>query len=88
MSDATLAALLPVAVISPIGGAVLAPLAARLDRRLPLAISMLALAAAVVILALVAPRVYGGHVVAHYMGNVVPFGAGRSASHSPPIRSG
>ncbi|MGH2850028.1 MAG: complex I subunit 5 family protein, partial [Solirubrobacteraceae bacterium] len=74
MTDATLAALLPVAVIAPIGGAVLAPLAARLDRRFPLVISMLALAAAVVILALVAPRVYGGHVVAHYMGNVAPFG--------------
>ena len=36
MSDATLASLLPVAVIAPIGGAILAPLAARVHRRAPL----------------------------------------------------
>jgi multicomponent Na+:H+ antiporter subunit D len=74
MTDATLGALLPVAVIAPIGGAVLSPIAARLDRRLPLLISIAALAAAAAVLVVAAPRVYGGHVIAHYMGNVVPFG--------------
>jgi multicomponent Na+:H+ antiporter subunit D len=74
MSDATLASLLPVAVIAPIGGAILAPLSARLDRRAPLWISLVALGCALAVLLVIAPRVYGGHDISHYMGNVVPFG--------------
>jgi len=74
MSDATLGSLLPVAVIAPIGGAILAPLAARVDRRAPLAISLAALGAALAVLLMVAPRVFAGHVITHYMGHVVPFG--------------
>ncbi|HEY7966612.1 MAG TPA: proton-conducting transporter membrane subunit [Solirubrobacteraceae bacterium] len=74
MSNAALASLLPVAVIAPIGGAVLAPLAARIDRRAPLLVSLLALGASLAVLLVVAPRVYGGRDISHYMGNVVPFG--------------
>jgi len=74
MSDATLASLMPVAVIAPIAGAVLAPLAARVHRRAPLVISLLALAAALAVLLLIAPRVYSGHDLSHYLGNVIPFG--------------
>ena len=74
MSNATLASLLPLAVIAPIGGAILAPLAARLHRRLPLVISIVALAAALAVLLVIAPRVYGGRDISHYMGNVVPVG--------------
>ena len=74
MTDATAASLLPVAAIAPIGGAILAPIAARLDRRVPVWISLLALAASLVVLLAIAPRVYGGRVISHYMGNVTPFG--------------
>lgn len=74
MSTATLASLLPVAVIAPIGGAILAPLVARLDPRAPLLISMVAMACSLAVLLVIAPRVYGGVDISHYMGNVVPFG--------------
>jgi multicomponent Na+:H+ antiporter subunit D len=74
MSNATLASLLPVAVIAPIGGAILAPLVARVDRRAPLLVSLLALGTSLAVLLVVAPRVYGGRDLSHYMGNVVPFG--------------
>jgi multicomponent Na+:H+ antiporter subunit D len=74
MTNSTAASLLPVAVIAPIGGAILAPLTARLHRRAPLWISLVALAAALAVLLIVAPRVYGGEDISHYMGNVVPFG--------------
>ena len=50
-------------------------------------ISMVALAAALAVLLVIAPRVYGGHDISHYMGNVVPSAATRSASPSPPTRS-
>jgi multicomponent Na+:H+ antiporter subunit D len=74
MTNSTAASLLPVAVIAPIGGAILAPIAARLHRRLPLWISLAALAAALTVLVVIAPRVYSGHDVSHYMGNVTPVG--------------
>ncbi|HEX6490814.1 MAG TPA: proton-conducting transporter membrane subunit [Gaiellaceae bacterium] len=74
MSQATLASLLPLAVAIPITGAVAAPLAARLSRRLPLLISVAAASGSTVVLCLVAPRVYGGHVLAHYLGHWVPVG--------------
>ena len=74
MSDATLASLMPVAVIAPITGAILAPLAARMHRRAPLVISLFALAGALAVLLLIAPSVYRGHDLSHYMGNVTPFG--------------
>ena len=72
MTHATLASLLPLPVMVPIGGAVCAPLAARVDRRLPLVLSLLALAAATAVLALAAPTVYRGRLLVHYLGAVTP----------------
>lgn len=72
MSDATLASLLPLPVVFPIGGAVLAPLLARLSRRAPLVVSLLALVASTVVLAMLAPMTYGGKIQAHYLGKVGP----------------
>jgi len=68
----TLSSLLPLPVAIPIAGAVCAPLVARIDRRLPLAVCMLALAASTVVLGLLAGRVYGGTVLVHYLGKVGP----------------
>jgi multicomponent Na+:H+ antiporter subunit D len=72
---ATLSSLLPLPVVIPIAGAVCAPLAARIDRRLPLVICMVALAGSTVILGLFAGRVYGsGTVLVEYIGRVLPVG--------------
>jgi multicomponent Na+:H+ antiporter subunit D len=68
----TLSSLLPLAVVIPIVGAVCAPIAARVDRRLPLVLCMVALAASTVVLVLFAGPVYGGTVLTHYMGHVLP----------------
>lgn len=75
MTDAGLASLLPVAVVLPIVGAIFAPLAAKLSRRLPLVLSVLALSATTVVLALPAVRVYDGTILVHYLGHVRPHGA-------------
>ncbi|HEY5196849.1 MAG TPA: proton-conducting transporter membrane subunit [Solirubrobacteraceae bacterium] len=72
MTIGTLSSLLPLPVAIPIAGAVCAPLVARIDRRLPLAVCMLALAASTVVLGLLAGRVYGGTVLVHYLGKVGP----------------
>ncbi len=74
MTHDALASLLPLPVIVPIVGAVCAPLAARLDRRLPLALSLVALAGSAFLLALAAPTVYGGRLLVHYLGHVTPIG--------------
>ncbi|MGZ0146051.1 complex I subunit 5 family protein [Kribbella sp. WER1] len=65
-------ALLPVPIVLPIGGAVLAPLLSRLSARAPLVVSLLALGGASGVLLLFAPQVYGGHLVGHALGNVGP----------------
>ncbi|MBO0890503.1 MAG: hypothetical protein J2P14_06285 [Acidothermales bacterium] len=72
MTTPVLAALLPLAVVIPLTGAVAAPLLARLSRRLPLVVSVVALAGAAVPLALAAPSVFSGTVVVHYLGGWVP----------------
>ncbi|HWH09964.1 MAG TPA: proton-conducting transporter membrane subunit [Solirubrobacteraceae bacterium] len=72
MTVGTLSSLLPLPVVIPIAGAVCAPLAARVDRRLPLVVCMVALAASTLVLGLVAGRVYSGTVLTHYMGHVIP----------------
>ncbi len=77
MTHGALASLLPLPVVVPIAGAVCAPLAARVDRRLPLALSLVALAGSAFLLALAAPTVYGGRLLVHYLGHVTPIG-GRS----------
>ncbi len=74
MTLATLSSLLPLAVVIPIVGAVCAPLAARIDRRLPLVICMVTLAASTAVLVLFAGRVYGGTVLVEYVGRVLPVG--------------
>jgi multicomponent Na+:H+ antiporter subunit D len=74
LTSGTLSSLLPLAVVIPIAGAVCAPLAARVDRRLPLVVCIVALAGSTLVLALVAGRVYGGTMLVHYMGKVLPVG--------------
>jgi multicomponent Na+:H+ antiporter subunit D len=74
MTTAGLEAVLPLPVVIPIGGAVASPLLARLSKRLPLIVSLLAMAGSTACMALLAPRVYSGHVLVHYMGNWVPVG--------------
>jgi multicomponent Na+:H+ antiporter subunit D len=77
MSHAGLASLLPLPVAIPITGAVLAPLAARVSRRLPLIVSLVAMAGATALLGLIAPTVYRGVILTHFMGHWLPV-AGRS----------
>ncbi|MBO0848574.1 MAG: hypothetical protein J2P20_03865 [Pseudonocardia sp.] len=72
MTPAAGAALLPVAVVVPIVGAVAAPLLARLWRRLPVIVSVAALCTSTVILVLVAPSVFSGAVLVHYLGGWAP----------------
>jgi multicomponent Na+:H+ antiporter subunit D len=74
MSRSTLGSLLPLAVAVPLAGAVLAPLASRVHRRLPLVLALLALTGSTAILLLAAPTVYGGHLLVHYLGHVFPVG--------------
>ncbi|HEY2176126.1 MAG TPA: proton-conducting transporter membrane subunit [Mycobacteriales bacterium] len=72
MSDAALASLLPLTVVIPIVGAVAAPLSARVSRSLPLVISVLAMAGTTAVLLLLAPTVYSGHILTHFMGHWTP----------------
>jgi multicomponent Na+:H+ antiporter subunit D len=64
--------LLPLTVAIPLAGAVLAPLAARVSRRLPLLISVAALGASGGLLLAMAPTVFGGRLVAVFMGHWEP----------------
>lgn len=70
----TLAAALPLAVAFPIVGGILAPLLAHLHRRLPLVVGIAAVSGALVVLALVAGRVYGGNgkVLTHFLSGEKP----------------
>src|SRR5947209_20041074 len=72
MTRAGLASLLPLTVAIPIAGAVMAPLAAKVSRKLPLLVSLACLVGDTVVLALMAPTVYGGTPLTHFMGKVVP----------------
>jgi multicomponent Na+:H+ antiporter subunit D len=63
---------LPLAIVAPIAGAVLAPLASRFSRYLSLALSVAASTASVVVLALCAPRAYRGEVTTAYLGGWTP----------------
>jgi multicomponent Na+:H+ antiporter subunit D len=71
-STAALGSLLPLAVAIPLAGAVAAPLLARLSTRLPVVVSAASLAGTTAILLLMAPRVFGGHTISHYMGLWTP----------------
>ncbi|MBS2961423.1 Fe-S-binding domain-containing protein [Actinocrinis puniceicyclus] len=74
MTVAAAGSLLPVPVALPLTGAVLAPLLARVFKRLALIVSAVALLGSLAVLALIAPKVYGdgGGVLAHYMGGWGP----------------
>lgn len=72
MTTALLGSLLPLAVAIPLGGAVAAPLLARLSTRLPVIASVASLGGAAVILALAMPDVFRGRIFAHYMGLWTP----------------
>ena len=74
MSHAWLASLLPLTGALPLLGAVLAPLAARFSRHAPLVISALALLGSGTILVMMAPTVYGGYLLSHFMGHWNPVG--------------
>jgi multicomponent Na+:H+ antiporter subunit D len=72
MTLAALASLLPLPVVFPLCGAVAAPLLARWSRRLPVIVSLAALAGSAAVLLALAPRVFPGRVLAHYLGHWTP----------------
>lgn len=72
LSTAGLASLLPLPVTIALVGAAVAPLAARVSGRLPLITSLVALTGSSAILVAMAPTVYGGTQLTHYMGHWVP----------------
>ena len=74
MTTAGIASLLPLPVVIPIGGAVVAPLVARIHRRLPLVVSTIALLSTTVVLAIIASRAYqaDGLVLSHFLGHWGP----------------
>jgi multicomponent Na+:H+ antiporter subunit D len=66
------AQVLPLAVIAPITGAILTPLAARISRHLALALAVAAAAAGIAALAVNAPTAYRGEVSTAYLGGWSP----------------
>ena len=72
MSLPGLSSLLPLPVAVPLAVAAFCPIASRIWRRLPLVACLLALGASSAILLAMAPTVYGGHLLAHFMGHVLP----------------
>jgi multicomponent Na+:H+ antiporter subunit D len=73
VSTAGLSGLLPLPIAIPIGGATLAPLLARVSKRLALAVCILSTAGAGGVLLLLAPKVYGGYQLTHFLGRWAPF---------------
>ncbi|HWG23691.1 complex I subunit 5 family protein [Actinospica sp.] len=74
LSTAALGSLLPLAVAIPVCGAVAAPLLARWSRHAALIGCLLGMGGALTVLVIVAPRVFGGTVLVHYMGGWKPVG--------------
>ncbi|GAA5195865.1 proton-conducting transporter membrane subunit [Rugosimonospora acidiphila] len=72
MTAASLASLVPLPVAIPLAGAAVAPLAARLYRPALTVVSVLALLASAAVLVVIAPTVYGGHVLVEYLGKWGP----------------
>jgi multicomponent Na+:H+ antiporter subunit D len=72
MTIAALSSLLPLPVAIPLAGAVTAPLLARVSSHLAVVVSLLGLAGSTVILLLEAPTVFGGRIIAQYLGNWRP----------------
>jgi multicomponent Na+:H+ antiporter subunit D len=71
-SNAALGSLLPLAVAIPLCGAVAAPLLARGHRHASLIGCQLSTGGALAVLIFVAPRVFGGTVLVHYLGGWKP----------------
>lgn len=72
MSNAGAASLLPVAVVIPLVGAMVALLVGRLSARAAVATMVVALLGSGGVLAEVAPKVFGGRVLVHYLGHWLP----------------
>jgi multicomponent Na+:H+ antiporter subunit D len=72
MTIPALASLLPLPVAIPLTGAVTAPLLARVSRRLTVIVSLFALAGSAGLLLAEAPTVFGGTIIAHYLGHWTP----------------
>lgn len=72
MTDAALGSLLPLTVAIPLSGAITAPLLARWSVRAALAVCLATLCGSLTVLLLLAPRVFGGTVITHYMGGWKP----------------
>ena len=72
MTIAALSSLLPLPVAIPLAGAVTAPLLARVSSHLAVIVSLLGLAGSTVILLLEAPTVFGGRIIAQYLGHWRP----------------
>jgi multicomponent Na+:H+ antiporter subunit D len=72
MTIAALSSLLPLPVAIPLSGAVTAPLLARASSRLAVIVSLLAMAGSAAILLVEAPTVFGGQIIAQYLGHWGP----------------
>jgi len=72
VSTALLGSLLPLTVAVPIVAAACCPIVARRSRRAPMLLSVVALLASGALLCCMAPSVYDGHVLVHFMGHWVP----------------
>lgn len=72
MTQAALGSLLPLAVAAPLAGSAVAPLVARLSPRLPLLTSLVTLLGSLGLLIAVAPSVFSGQVIVHYLGGWRP----------------
>jgi multicomponent Na+:H+ antiporter subunit D len=72
MTIAALSSLLPLPVAIPLAGAVTAPLLARASSKLAVIVSLVAMAGSTVILLLEAPTVFGGTIIAQYLGHWKP----------------
>lgn len=74
LSSAALGSLLPLAVAIPLCGAVAAPLLARWSRHAAMTGCLLGMGGALAILIIVAPRVFAGTVLVHFLGGWKPVG--------------
>ena len=74
MSREALSSLLPLVVAIPLLGAVIAPLVGRISRRLPPVVAVISLFSSGVLLLLMAPTVYRGRLLSHFMGHWNPVG--------------
>lgn len=72
MTVQALGSLLPLPIMIMIAGAVLAPLVARFSGRGAVVASLVACTGATVVLALFAPKAYGGAIITHYLGHWLP----------------